>query len=430
MQSCLAIGLMSGTSMDGIDCALLETDGTSQCLKARGYVSAPYAPDFRLLLKATEYAVRLYEGDCEAASQHFEQAVHQYCEEALQLPPEFWEGMLQRFKEALGDSLAHSGQLTFEGVIQRSTDCHIKAAKQLITKLGLQPTEVSVVGYHGQCFYHQPQRRVSVILGDPQRMADALQIQVVNDFRREDIQAGGQGAPFAPIYHQALASRDNKYPLAVVNCGGIANVSYILGPSAQDLVAFDTGPGNALLDQLIRKRTQGQHHYDHQGEQARAGKVNQGLLKQLWDHSIIKDTKNYFAQKPPKSLDYGDLKLISALSMVSLPDACRTLAAFTAETIVKSIDWLTKPAPHHWVLAGGGWENPVILSEFKQRLLARVPEIHTIVKAEEMGWESQALEAQIFAYLAVRRLKELPLSFPTTTGVAIPMTGGTISLPI
>ena len=148
-----------------------------------------------------------------------------------------------------------------------------------------------------------------------------------------------------------------------------------------------------------------------------------------FETAVRKDNQNYLLKPPPKSLDYGDLILIPELVDLNLPDACRTLAAFSAQTIVNSVDWLTKLAPAQWILAGGGWENPVILSEFKTRLQNKMSSVLKIMKAEDMGWGNQALEAQIFAYFAVRRLHDLPLSFPQTTGVRMPITGGEIHTP-
>jgi anhydro-N-acetylmuramic acid kinase len=270
---------------------------------------------------------------------------------------------------------------------------------------------------------------ISIAMGDGAALATDLQITVVNDFRREDVAAGGQGAPFAPLYHQALSIRDNQIPLAVVNCGGIANITVIPNDNPEDLIAFDTGPGNALLDQLVKQRTHGEDSFDKDGQYAKQGRIHENVLEALYQETLIKNGKNYFDQLPPKSLDYGDLKLISALNTLSLPDACHTLAAFTADSIVRSLALLPSVAdnlPKHWVLAGGGWKNPVIYQAFKQRLQAKLGSDTTVYHADDIGWSTQYMEAEIFAYLAVRRLNNQPISFPGTTRVPFPLTGGTI----
>lgn len=427
-----SIGLMSGTSMDGVDAALIQTDGSPQLLNPIGHISLRYSPACRLLFKAAEYAVRRLDGDEARAHAHFEDLLWEFFEHALNLPQEAWERQYQTLAAALGALIEERyGRevITLKAIIELSTRYHIQAVQRLLAQLRLSASDIDVIGYHGQCLYHQPARQISVIVGDGQMMAEALQIRVVNDFRRNDMEHGGQGAPFAPLYHQALAIRDQRLPLAVVNCGGISNVTFVLGEHGSDLIAFDTGPGNALIDQLMRQRTQGEQHYDRDGVHALQGKVNTPVLAQLFESAVQKHNDNYLLMSPPKSLDYGDLKLIPALDTLDLPDACRTLAAFTAQTIVNSLDWISEPYPHHWVLAGGGWNNPVILSEFKTRLAARLAntdQLITIQTADDIGWNNQALEAQIFAYLAVRRLNELPLSYPKTTGVSMPVTGGEI----
>ena len=163
-----------------------------------------------------------------------------------------------------------------------STQLHIQAVRQLLSDQALSTATIDVIGYHGQCLYHQPNRGISVIVGDAKAMADALGIVVVNDFRKNDIAHGGQGAPFAPLYHQALAIRDGLLPLAVVNCGGIANVTFVMGDKESDLLAFDTGPANALMDQLLRQRTQGEWHYDKDGHYGLQGEVNVAVLSRLF----------------------------------------------------------------------------------------------------------------------------------------------------
>lgn len=405
----ISIGLMSGTSMDGIDAALLETDGSPNLLKPLGHISMNYSPRFKLLLKSAEYAVKYCHGDLEKAKRYYPEAINDYLKKELNIA------------ESKIDSI------TLEDVIQHSTELHQIAIKKLLEAQKFDASQVDVVGYHGQTLFHNPHQKISIIVGNAQRLADALGITVVSDFRAADIAAGGQGAPFAPLYHYALAVRDNKVPIAVVNCGGIANISLILNKNEESVIGFDTGPGNALIDRLVRQRTQGKENMDVDGRYGKKGRVDQGVLLALKDKALIKSNQNYLLQIPPKSLDYNDLLLIPELDTLSLEDACVTLEAFTAETIVNSLDLLKiEPAdyPKRWVLAGGGWHNPVILETLKNRLQHKIGKDVQALTADEAGWSSQAMEAQIFAYFAVRSLQNKPLSMPGTTGVPMPTSGG------
>ena len=271
--------------------------------------------------------------------------------------------------------------------------------------------------------------KVSITIGNAQYLADELGITVVNQFRNRDVAAGGQGAPFAPLYHQALAIRDNKVPVAIVNCGGIANVTFVNSAHEHDLIAFDTGPGNGLIDRLVRQRSKGKENMDTNGQYGRRGVVDETVLNLLYEKCIIKEGKNYFAEKPPKSLDLGDLTLIPELDKLTTEDACATLEAFTADTIVNALTLLNTTPPTYWILTGGGWRNPVIHRELKKRLKHILGEHVSILSADKVGWNSQSLEAEIFAYHAVRSLQNKPLSMPSTTRVPIPLSGGRAYVP-
>jgi anhydro-N-acetylmuramic acid kinase len=415
----LSIGLMSGTSMDGIDAALLETDGTSALIKELGHFSLPYHPLFKIQLKIAEYAVRQSAGDVNRAKEYYPQAIRDYLrnelhtsEEIIEYHPNILSGM------------------NFDEIISHSTYLHGVAVQELLKNTKHLAQEIAVVGYHGQTFYHQPQKKISLILGDGQALANQIGITVINDFRRQDIEAGGQGAPFAPLYHHALAMRDHKIPLVVVNCGGIANVTLIQNANELEVLGFDTGPGNGLIDRLVKQRTQGQENMDSDGHYGSKGIVNETVLNVLFEKSVMKDGQNYFSKPLPKSLDIGDMILIPELDALSIEDACRTLEAFTAQSIIQSINTLVDSPPEHWILAGGGWNNPVILQELKSELIETFGKDICIQTADEAGWNSQAMEAQIFAYFAVRSLQGKPLSVPGTTGVTKPMTGGQSYFPI
>lgn len=406
----LSIGLMSGTSMDGIDAALLETDGQHHIVE-KGHIHIPYTADFQIALKAAEHSVCKHKGDLQQATHHFKADVTEY---------------LNTLQQTMSDYYAH---LSLASVIAESTQLHINAVQTLLQQQHLESSDITVIGYHGQTLYHQPQRQCSIIVGDGQVMANALNIPIVYQFRANDIAAGGQGAPFAPIYHWALAKRDGLIPCVILNCGGIANATLISNDDVTQLIALDTGPGNGLIDALVRQKTHGQENRDQDGRYGLAGTVNDEILQQLYTHSMQGDKAGFFTQAGPKSLDIGDFKWPVALEDLSLEDACRTLEAFTANSIIKSLIALKRPLPNLWIVAGGGWHNPVIMQEFKTRLAQHCPQ--AVVKtANDIGWNADALEAQIFAYLAVRHLQQLPFSFPGTTGVVEPLSGGVYCNPV
>jgi anhydro-N-acetylmuramic acid kinase len=419
----LSVGLMSGTSMDGIDAALLQTDGSS-VIQDLGYVSISYAPPFKLLLKSAEYAVRKCFGNIEQARSSYSQAIYDYLSNELGVKESDIQYEVSKLSVYLQGIEKKEFPITLDAVVQHSTYLHFIAVQQCLEKTGHQSRQIDVIGYHGQTMFHRPDHKISVVVGDGQYLADQLGITVVNDFRSCDVAAGGQGAPFAPIYHYALALRDKKIPLAVVNCGGITNLSLIPSENESDLIAFDAGPGNSLIDSLVRQRTRGKEHMDTDGQYGKQGSVNQQVLKALYEKSIIRNGKNYFLMPPPKSLDYGDMVLIPELNALSLEDACATLEAFSADAVIESVGLLNMDLPRQWILAGGGWKNPVIRYEFESRLRKKLGDSTNIFLADDINWNSQAMEAQIFAYLAVRCLENKPLSFPGTTGVSRPLLGG------
>lgn len=420
---------MSGTSMDGIDAALLETDGTDQQLERLGHVSLSYQPAFKIALKAAEYAVRRFQGDLIEAKKLFTNCLRDYCEIELGMSGTAAQSKLNEISVYFFDQSKSSDEVSFDHIVSHLTQLHGIAVNKLLQEKNLSPENIDVVGFHGQCFYHQPNKKISVIVGDGQALADQINITVVNNFRAKDIEAGGQGAPFAPFYHQALAIKEKTVPLAVLNCGGIANITLIYGPAETDLVAFDTGPGNGLIDRLVRLRTEGREHMDYNGRYGLRGNINHRVLERLMQEAVIKDGQNYLLFKPPKSLDIGDLNLIPELLELSIEDACATLEAFTAKTIIQSLDLLQKTLPYHWILAGGGWNNPVIYRELHSGLVKKMGKNFRLLTADEFGWDSQALEAQIFAYLAVRSLQNKSLSTYNTTGVPISVSGGDIHNP-
>jgi anhydro-N-acetylmuramic acid kinase len=417
----MALGLMSGTSMDGIDAAIIETDGYTH-IQEIGHTSIPYPPFIRQLFKSAEALVRQHQGNLEEVRKgDFEDALKHYLQTYLSCSEADIATQVNLIKKHLG---LGRGKPTFERVIALSTELHAEAVAKILKKCKLTPGQINVVGYHGQTLFHNPKEGITIQVGDAHHLASRTGISIVNDFRTQDVQAGGQGAPFAPLYHQALAVRDGKIPLAVVNCGGISNITVIKDDNPKSLVGFDPGPGNSLVDRFVQGRTQGKEAMDTDGHYGREGQVNLSVLEALREKAVWKNGENYLLQPPPKALDVGDLFLIPELDGLSLEDGCATLEAFTADAIVRALEYIDPPYPKHWILAGGGWYNPLIKQELTRQLKEKLgQEIH-IQTADEAGWNGDALEAQIFAYLAVRHLKGLPTSYPQTTGVPKPIVGG------
>jgi anhydro-N-acetylmuramic acid kinase len=363
-----AIGLMSGTSLDGVDVALIETDGKRvQSFGPSGY--RPYTETERGLLR-------------------------QALTEAIHLPRrDARPGVLREAERVV--TLAHAEAVaTF-------------TAQHQIARSG-----VDIVGFHGQTVLHRPAQRMTVQIGDATALAHAIHIPVMHDFRAADVAAGGQGAPFVPVYHRALAqSLEREGPVVVVNIGGVSNITYIDG--ADTLIACDTGPGNALLDDFMFRVT-GQS-FDCEGRLAAQGVVDEAWIARALEHP-------FFARPAPKSLDRNDFANLSVREM-SPADAAATLTAFTTAAIAGIVPLLPKP-PRNWIVAGGGARNLTMLRMLRRRL-----EPATVEAADALGWSADAIEAQAFGFLAARGLKGLPLSYPTTTGVPIPMTGGVIARP-
>jgi anhydro-N-acetylmuramic acid kinase len=363
-----AIGLMSGTSLDGVDVALIETDGKRvKAFGPSGY--RPYTDQERALLR-------------------------QALGEAIHLPQrDARPGILGEAERAV--TIAHA-----EAVAAFTKQNHISCE------------DIDIVGFHGQTVLHRPAQKMTVQIGDGAALARAIHIPVMHDFRAADVAAGGQGAPFVPVYHRALAqSLEREGPVVVLNIGGVSNITYIDG--ADTLIACDTGPGNALLDDFMFRMT-GQR-FDCEGRMAAQGDVDEA-----WIARGLKQP--FFALPPPKSLDRNDFASL-ILRDVPPADGAATLTGFTAAAIARIVPLLPK-VPRSWIVAGGGARNLTMMRMLRERLAPA-----TIEAADALGWSADAIEAQAFGFLAARGLKGLPLSYPATTGVPIPMTGGVIARP-
>lgn len=353
------IGLMSGTSFDGVDAALMKTNGQgfTEVMQAH---SIPYNDKIKQKIRGCLGKSNLQDPDVQETAR----------------------------------------QLTF---------VHAEVVDALLTKSGLKAADVDVIGFHGQTIFHDPEKKKTVQIGDGELLAKKTGISVVNDFRSADVAAGGQGAPFLPLYHWAKMNRyKGEYPIAVLNIGGVSNVTWI-GEDASDILAFDTGPGNALIDDFIFAKTG--KHFDEDGKIAASGMINDKLL-QTW---LV---QKYFTLPVPKSLD-RDAWDVSGVDLLSSKDGAATLTAFTVQSIALSQKYM-KQAPKAWFVAGGGRHNKTIMDGLQKALQGDVKSV------DELGWNGDTLEAEGFAYLAVRSLLGLPLSLPSTTGVPKPVTGGVL----
>ena len=284
---------------------------------------------------------------------------------------------------------------------------HAAAVEALLAAAGSARAEIAVVGFQGQTILHAPAESRTWQIGDGALLAAKTGIDVVADFRSQDVASGGQGAPLAPLYHAALAMRLER-PLAVLNLGGVGNVTWI-GAEAGQVIAFDTGPANALIDDWVQRQTG--ESCDRDGALAAAGRVDEGVLQALL-------TNAYFDQKPPKSLDRDAFDPAPVASLAAA-DGAATLTAFTAATVARALIHLPEP-PRRWLVAGGGRHNPSLMKMLARNL--QVP----VEPVEAVGWDGDALEAQAFAYLALRSLQGRPLSLPGTTGVPQPTGGGVL----
>ncbi len=349
----LALGLMSGTSADGIDAALIETDGRSR-FQHIAFHEQPYSDAFT-----------------------------------------------RRLRDTLGRTTPDTEMRTVE---RDFTDLNAKAVATVLEKAGISYAQVAVVGFHGHTVHHDPAHAKTLQIGDGARLAAACGIDVVGDFRSADMAAGGEGAPLAPVFHRVLAA-GMALPLAVLNIGGVANLTWI--GEDETLVAFDTGPGNALLDDWVFQQTGAR--FDENGQLADRGRSDEAALAALMASA-------YFERPPPKSLDRNAFD-ISPVTRLDAATGAATLVQFTAAAIARSLDHLPAP-PRQWLVTGGGRRNPALMARLREALNTSIEPVETV------GWNGDALEAQAFGFLAARHLEGLPISFPETTGATHPIIGG------
>ena len=354
--------------MDGVDVALIESDGeTVTVLGPSGY--RPYSDDERRVLR-----------------------------------------------QSLADALAIARRTERPGVLADAerliTTAHAEAVEQFLNASNIARDSIDVIGFHGQTVLHRPDQRLTVQIGDGASLAKAAKIPVVYDLRAADVAAGGQGAPLVPVFHRALArALDGDGPTCFVNIGGVANITYMHGD--RPLIACDTGPGNALLDDFMLKTTG--HAVDRDGALAATGTVDDAWVQETL-------TLPFFDQPPPKSLDRNHFAA-TIIPDFSPADGAATLTALTAASIARIVPLLPQP-PTAWVVVGGGANNPTLMRMLRERLAPA-----TVETAAERGWQGDSIEAQAFAFLAIRSLKGLPLTYPQTTGAPVPLTGGVLAKP-
>jgi anhydro-N-acetylmuramic acid kinase len=368
-----SLGLMSGTSLDGVDAAMLRTDGVAI---AEFGVSAyaPYHPD------------------------------------QLTALPEVMADW-RPFRPAATPGAA----ATLAAAEAEVAAAHAAAVAALLTTTAETP---EVIGFHGQTVAHAPEEGWTWQLGDGAVLARALNRIVIWDFRSADMQAGGEGAPLAPFFHFALARHIGAAePLAFLNIGGVGNITWV-DPAAEApeapgaLLAFDTGPGNALVDDWMRRHTG--LPYDDNGAAAARGRVDNARLRS-------NTAQAFLDRKPPKSLDRNEFQpVLAAMEGLSPEDGAATLTAFTADCIAAALRHMPRP-PVRWLVCGGGRHNTTMMGMLANRLAAPVDPV------EAVGLDGDMLEAQAFAWLAVRTLRGLPISAPGTTGCAAPTSGGRVS---
>jgi anhydro-N-acetylmuramic acid kinase len=362
-----AVGLMSGTSMDGVDAAVLYTDG--EHVEHRGpSLTMPY--------------------------------------------PDTLKNDLKNAVEIASSLSAITDENTVINEVERNiTDFHSDVVSELEKMLDAGKGQIDLVGFHGHTVTHRPERGWTWQIGDGERLASNTGLNIISDFRTNDMDNGGEGAPLVPLYHSSLLKKNRKYnTIAVLNIGGVANVTWVKfsdNDEIEDIVAFDTGPGNALLDDWMLAHTG--TAVDLNGDTAATGLNHEEIIMGLM-------ASPYFDEKPPKTLDRNDFNMQSARGL-SLEDGAATLTSFVVESVVAAQSHFPSP-PEVWYVCGGGRHNKTLMRRLRRHLPTLVDPV------EVLGWRGDALEAEAFAFLAARSLYGLPLSLPKTTGCKVAVSGG------
>ena len=368
-----AIGLMSGTSMDGVDISIIRSDG--------------YDEFYDVLDKYYEYDKNL---------QH--QLVN------------LRNSILDK-----NDLIKYSDEL--KNLERKITLFHVDKINQILREY---KSEIDLIGFHGQTIFHNPQIKTSKQLGDGKLLSQLLKKKVIYDFRQNDIKNNGQGAPLTPIFHYLLSKKIRKIfqtilPMVFINIGGITNATKIIKSSEKvedNLIAFDLGPGNCMIDAWVRNNSN--NIYDKDGQTATSGKINQLILNQAID--------NFKIEKYTQSLDIKDFD-ISFVKGLSLEDGCSTITNFTGYLIAKGIEYLNKKNDKiTCFLCGGGRKNNYLMKCIEENLVNKNNII--LNKVDKYNIDGDYIESKAFGYLAIRSYLNLPISFPKTTGCVSPVTGG------
>ena len=363
----IALGLMSGTSADGIDVAILTTDGKAKIkLGPSGYY--PFSKSFITKIKSI-------------------------------------------FKKKLNIDKSKKQKRIIK-IENEFTQLNFIAINKFLKKNKINKKKIDVVGFHGQTISHNPASGYSWQIGNSQKLANLLNIKVVSNFRENDIKNGGQGAPLTPIFHYYLTKKMKK-KICFINLGGISNITYFnhrSKTSLNNMLAFDAGPCCSLIDDWISKNSN--NKFDNFGLLARKGNVKKEII-----HNFLK--KPYFSKLPPKSLDRSFFSL-SLLKKLNIEDGAATLNYLVANSVLKAFDYFPNN-PNLCILSGGGR-----LNKFLVELISNKLKKSKILLAENYNWNGDSIEAHAFAYLSVRKLLNLPITFPKTTGIKKPLTAGQI----
>ena len=369
-----AIGLMSGTSMDGVDVSLIRSDGFNQLINV----------------------------------------LDEYFEYNKTLHQELIE--LRNLILTIDDLKFYSARL--KELEREITLFHSKIVKEISLKYKY---EIDFIGFHGQTIFHNSDQKISKQLGDGKLMSQLVKKKVIYDFRQEDIVKKGEGAPLTPIFHNLLLNNINEkyqinFPVCFLNIGGISNITKIIKNDdklEENLEAFDTGPGNCMIDEWVRKNSK--NNFDKNGLIAKSGKIDQLILNQVID--------NFELNSFEKSLDIKDFDISFARGL-SLEDGCATITNFTAYLIAKGIEHANDnyDKPIKYLVCGGGRKNDYLIKSIKNYLLHK--KNISLNSIDEYNLNGDFIESQAFGYLAIRSFLNLPISYPKTTGCQTPTIGG------
>ena len=369
-----AIGLMSGTSMDGVDVSLIRSDGFNQ----------------------------------------FTNILDEYFEYNESLHQELFE--LRNLIINTNDLEHHSSRLN--ELEREITIFHSKIVNEISNKY---EDQIDFIGFHGQTIFHSPELKISKQLGDGRLMSQLVKKKVIYDFRQEDIANKGQGAPLTPIFHNLLSKRINEkhqinFPICFLNIGGISNITKIIKNDEnleENIEAFDAGPGNCMIDEWVRKNSK--NNFDENGSIAKSGKINQLILNQVID--------NFKIDNFDKSLDVKDFDISFARGL-SLEDGCATITNFTAYLIAKGIEHANGnyDKPIKYLVCGGGRKNNFLIQSVKDFLKSK--NNISLNSIDEYNLDGDYVESRAFGYLAIRSYLNLPISYPKTTGCRTPTVGG------